>query len=122
MLGMRKKTKLARAAETAAAVTAGARRSGAAVAKDVDAMLGTLADTIADARASLSTMAEDGALAARSALATVVKESRAGVKRADKKWKKMETKQKVAVVGAVLAALAAAAAAPAVVRKVRKRR
>jgi hypothetical protein len=88
----------------------------------MDALLGTLADKIADARSTISTLADDGATAARGSLDSMVKETKKGVKQLDKKWKKMEPKQKLAIAGAVLAALAAAAATPTVVRKIRKRR
>ena len=119
MLGMRKKTTLGKVADS---VSTSAKKSGAAVAKDMDALLGTLADKIADARSAVATLADDGAAAARGSLDTMVKESKKGVKQLDKKWKKMEPKQKLAVAGAILAALAAAAATPAVVRKIRKSR
>jgi hypothetical protein len=119
MLGMRKKTTLEKVADS---VSTTAKKKSAAVAKDMDALLGTLADKIADARSTIATMADDGATAARESLDSVVKGSKKGVKQLDKKWKKMEPKQKLAVAGAILAALAAAAATPAVVRKIRKRR
>jgi len=119
MLGMRKKTTLEKVADS---VSTSAKKSGAAVAKDMDALLSTLADKIADARSTVAALADDGAAAARGSLDTMVKESKKGVKQLDKKWKKMEPKQKLAVAGAILAALAAAAATPAVVRKIRKRR
>ena len=119
MLGMRKKTKLEKVADS---VSATAKKSSAAVSKDVDALLGSLVEKIGDARSTIATLADDGASAARSSLDAVVKESRKGVKQLDKKWKKMEPKQKIAIAAAVLAALAAAAATPAVVRKIRKSR
>jgi hypothetical protein len=67
-------------------------------------------------------LAGDGAAAASESLDRVVKESKKGVKALDKKWRTMEPRHKVAVVGGLLAVLAAAAAAPAVAKRVRARR
>jgi hypothetical protein len=119
MLGRKKTTGLQRAVDTTKEV---ARKTGAAASAEMDTLLGTLAETVADARGSISKLSEEGAAEARKALDMVVKETRKGVKQLDKKWKKMDTKQKVAVVGGLLAVLAAAAATPTVVRKIRERK
>lgn len=115
----RKKTKAAAAVDSSLEM---ARKGGAAVGAEMDHLLGTLAEKVSDARTAISTLSEEGAEAARRTLDTVVKETRAGVKKLDKKWKKMTPKQKVAVVGGLLAVLAAAAGTAAAVKKARKRK
>jgi hypothetical protein len=118
-LGRKKKTKLAAAVDTSRDL---ARQGGAAVSAEMDHLLGTLSEKVTDARAAISTLSEEGADAARRALDTVVKETRSGVKKLDKKWKKMTPKQKVAVVGGLLAVLAAAAGTAVAVKKSRKKK
>lgn len=119
MLGMKKKSKLDAAVKESHAIV---RKSGAALSSEVDSLLGTLADKVADARGAISTLSEESAAAASQALDKVVKSTKKGVKQLDKKWQKMDTKQKVAVVGGLLAVLAAAAATPAIVKKVKARK
>jgi hypothetical protein len=119
MLGMKKKSKLDAAVKESHAIV---RKSGAALSAEVDNLLGTLADKVADARGAISTLSEDSAAAASQALDKVVKSTKKGVKQLDKKWQKMDTKQKVAVVGGLLAVLAAAAATPTIVKKVKARK
>lgn len=119
MFGAKKKSKLAAVVDSTRVAT---RRSSAALTSQVDDLLASLADKVADARSSLSGLAEDGATAASSALEGVVKESKKSIKALDKRWQKMEPRHKVAVVGGLLAVLAAAAAAPAVARRVRAAR
>jgi ABC-type transporter MlaC component len=119
VLGRRKKSKLAAAVDSSREM---ARKGGTAVSEEMDHLLGTLSEKVSDARSAISTLSEEGAVAAREALDTVVKETRAGVKKLDKKWKKMTPKQKVAVVGGLLAVLAAAAGTAAAVKKARKKR
>ena len=79
---------------------------------ELDELLGALADKVADARGALSTYASEGAETANRSLDKVVRESKKGVRTLDRKWKKMDSKQKLVVVGGLLAVLAAAAAAP----------
>ena len=119
MLGMKKKSKIDSVVKESQAVV---RKSGAALSAEVDNLLGTLADKVADARGAISTLSEESAAAASQALDKVVKNTKKGVKQLDKKWQKMDTKQKVAVVGGLLAVLAAAAATPAIVKKVKARK
>ena len=119
MLGSRKKSRLQ---EAATGMSEAARKSGAVVAAEVDTLLGTLADKVGDVRGTISSLSDEGAAAARRSLDAVVKETRKGVKQLDKKWQKMSTQQKVAVVGGLLAVLAAAAATPTVVKKIRSKR
>lgn len=116
ILGSRKKKSvLAGVVDT---TTTAARDTGAAVAAEVDNLLGALAGKVSEARERVSTLSDDGAKAARRTLDSAVKETRKAAKQLDKKWKKMDTRQKTLLVGGILAALAAAVAAPAVVRKV----
>jgi hypothetical protein len=52
---------------------------------------------------------------------TLVKKTRRGVRALDRRWNRMDGRQKLAVAGGLLAVLAAAAAAPTVVRRLRER-
>ena len=117
MLGSRKSTN--KIAETVEGVRVAASERGAALAAEVDNVLGALAGKVTEAREKVATMTGDGAKAARRALDGAVKETRKAAKQLDKKWQKMDTRQKALVVGGVLAAVAAAVAAPSIARKVR---
>lgn len=86
---------------------------------ETDKLLGSLSEKVSDARVALADWTEDSADNTRAALAQAVKKSKRGIRDLDRRWKKMSTGQKAAVVGGLLAALAAAAAAPKVIRKVR---
>jgi hypothetical protein len=119
MFGSRKKSKLAAVVDDSRSAV---NKSSAALSAQVDELLGTLADKVADARGALSSYASDGAETASKSLDKVLKDSRKGVKTLDRKWKKMDSKQKVLVAGGLLAALAALVAAPTVVKKVRARK
>lgn len=119
MFGTRKKSKLATVVDSTRVAT---RRSSAALTAEMDELLSSLADKVADARSTLTDLAGEGATAASESLDRVVKESKKGVKALDKRWRTMEPRHKVAVVGGLLAVLAAAAAAPAIAKRVRARR
>lgn len=115
-MGFKKKAE--KAASGAADQVSKAR---AKVDQEADQLLASLSDKVSDARVALSDWAEDGADTARASLAAAVKKSKRGVRNLDRKWKKMSTGQKAAVVGGLLAVLAAAAAAPTVVKKIKGR-
>jgi hypothetical protein len=89
--------------------------------EELDHLLVSLSDKVADVRAALATAAEDGLEAAGAGVDALVKKSRRGVRALDRRWKRMDGRQKIAVAGGLLAVLAAAAAAPTVVRKLRER-
>jgi hypothetical protein len=93
----------------------------AKVSAELDGLLGTLSGKISDVRDSIASAADEGAAMASRGLDQALAKSRRGVRQLEKRWRKMDTKQKATVVGGVLAALAAAAATPAIVRKVRGR-
>jgi hypothetical protein len=115
-IGFKKKAQ--KTADGAADKVAKAR---AKVDQEADKLLASLSDKVSDARVALSDWAEDGADTARAGLAAAVKKTKRGVRDLDRKWKKMSTGQKAAVVGGLLAVLAAAAAAPKVVKKLKGR-
>jgi type II secretory pathway component PulM len=94
-------------------------RSTEAAHEELDGLLSSLSEKVADVRSALATAYEDGAESVSDGVDTLVKKTRKGVKSLDKRWQKMDRKQKVLVAGGLLAVLAAAAAAPAVVRKAR---
>ena len=81
----------------------------------------TLAGKVSDVRAAIRTATANGIEAAGDGLDLAIRKSRKGVHALEKKWKKMDTKQKVGVIGGLVAVLAAAAATPTLVRKVRAR-
>ena len=114
-MGLKKK-----ADKNVSAARAKLGQARARVEADADQLLGSLSDKVSDARVALSDWAEDGADAARAGFALAVKKSKRGVRSLDRRWKKMSTGQKAAVVGGLLAVLAAAAA-PAVIKKAKKR-
>jgi hypothetical protein len=97
-------------------------RSKAAASEELDGLLSSLSDKVADVRTALASAAADGADSVGEGVDTLVKNTRKGIKNLDKRWQKMDKKQKVAVAGGLLAVLAAAVAAPSVVRKVRQSR
>ncbi len=115
-MGLRKKTE-----KSASAAGAKVAKARAQVEKEADQLLSSLSEKVSDARVSLSDWAEDGADAARAGLAVAVKKSKRGIRTLDRKWKKMSTGQKAAVVGGLLAVLAAAAAAPKAIKKAKGR-
>ena len=113
---------------TRQAVAAVVDKSDALVAKqrvvverELDGLLSTLTGKIVEVRDAVVTAADDGAILASRGLDRAVVKSRGGIRKLEKRWKKMDTNQKAGVIGGLLAALAAAAAAPAVIRKVRGR-
>ncbi len=88
--------------------------------EDLDKLLASLSEKVSDVREAISTRADEGAEAIESGVATLVKQSQQGIKKLDRKWQKLDRRQKLAVAGGLIAALAAAAAAPAIARKARK--
>lgn len=86
---------------------------------ELDDLLGSLSEKVTDMRATLATAAEDGSESVGKGVHAMVKKTRKGIKDLDKRWKKLDGKQKIAIAGGLLAVLAAAAAAPAVVRRIR---
>ena len=115
-MGLRKKTE-----KSASAAGAQVAKARARMEEEADQLLGSLSEKVSDARTALSDWAEDGTDAARAGLALAVKKSKRGIRTLDRKWKKMSTGQKAAVVGGLLAVLAAAAAAPTVIKKAKRR-
>jgi hypothetical protein len=110
------------------AVTAGERKADAVVARsrarvdrELKGLLSTLDGKISDVRRGIASAADDGAALASRGLDQAITKSRRGVKKLEKKWKRMDTAQKAGVIGGLLAALAAAAATPALIRKARGR-
>ena len=97
-------------------------RSKAAATEELDELLCSLSEKVTDVRSALATAATDGAESIGDGVDSLVKSTRKGIKDLDKRWQKMDKKQKVAVAGGLLTVLAAAVAAPAVVRKVRASR
>ena len=89
---------------------------------ELDDLLGSLSEKVSDMRATLATAAEDGAETVGNGVNSMVKKTRKGIKDLDKRWKKLDGKQKIAIAGGLLAVLAAAAVTPAVVRKLRASR
>jgi hypothetical protein len=89
--------------------------------KELDSFATVLAGKVSDVRAAIATAADEGAAAATRGLDAAIQKSRKGVRQLEKRWKKMDTRQKAGVVGGLLAAIAAAAAAPALIRKARGR-
>ena len=110
-----------KASKSAGAAAERVAKARAIVDQEADKLLGSLSEKVSDARVALSDWAEDGADAARAGLAQTIKKSKRGIRTLDRKWKKMSTGQKAAVVGGLLAVLAAAAAAPKVVKKIKGR-
>lgn len=88
---------------------------------ELDHLLESLSDKVTDVRAALATVAEDGLEAAGAGVDALVKKTRRGVRALDRRWKRMDGRQKIAVAGGLLAVLAAAAATPTIVRKLRER-
>ena len=80
-----------------------------------------LAGKISDVREAIREATADGLEAAGDGLDLALKKSRKGMRDLEKRWRKMDTRQKATVVGGILAVLAAAAATPALVRKARER-
>jgi hypothetical protein len=110
------------------AIVVGETKADRAVARSrqkVDAELkgleSTLLGKISDVRRAIASAADDGAAIASRGLDQAIRSSRKGVRRLEKKWQRMDTRQKAGVVGGLLAALAAAAAAPTLIRKARGR-
>lgn len=97
------------------------RRSRESLRAEFDDLLGSLSGKVTDLRAELAATAEDGAAAVEDGVDSMVKKTRKGIRSLDRRWRKMDGKQKIALAGGLLAVLAAAAAAPAVVKKLRKR-
>jgi len=91
------------------------------VERELDGLLATLTGKIQEVRDAVVTAADDGAVLASRGLDRAVVKSRGGIKKLEKRWRKMDTNQKAGVIGGLLAALAAAAAAPSVIRRVRGR-
>lgn len=89
--------------------------------EELDRLLGTLSDKVADVRAALATAKDNGIDGLGDGLDSVVKKTRKGVRALDRKWRRMDNPQRIAVAGGLLAVLAAAAAAPTVARKIRAR-
>jgi hypothetical protein len=104
-----------------AAVATRLDRSRETLNRELDDLLHSLSEKVADVRDALSSAAETGAEKVGDGVDAMVKSSRKGVKALDRRWRKMDRGQKVAVAGGLLAALAAAAAAPTVIRKIRQR-
>jgi hypothetical protein len=116
MLGRKNETKIADSLE---GVRLAATEKGAAVVAGVDDVLGALAGKVSEAREKVATMTGDGAKAARKALDGAMKETRNAAKQLDKRWQKLDSRQKGLVVGGLLAAVAAALAAPSIMRKMK---
>ncbi len=91
------------------------------VERELDGLLSTLTGKIQEVRDAVVGAADDGAILASRGLDRAVVKSRGGIKKLEKRWRKMDTNQKAGVIGGLLAALAAAAAAPSVIRRVRGR-
>jgi len=102
------------------AVRNGLARSRHAANEELDGLLSSLSEKVADVRTALAAAAEDGAETVAEGVDSLVEKTRKGVRDLDKRWQKMDRKQKVAVVGGLLAVLAAAAAAPKLVRKAKE--
>jgi hypothetical protein len=115
-IGLRKK-----ADKSTAAVAERVTKARGKLGDETDRLVASLSDKVSDARVALSDWAEDGADAARASLAQAVKKSKRGIRNLDRKWQKMSTGQKAAVIGGLLAVLAAAAATPKVIKKVKGR-
>ncbi len=103
------------------AMKAALSRSREVASEELDELLGSLSDKVADVRSALASAAEDGADAIGDGVDSLVKKSKKGVRALNKRWQKLDRKQKVAIAGGLLAMLAAAAATPAVVRRVQSR-
>lgn len=97
-------------------------RSKVAASDELDGLLSSLSDKVSDVRTALASAAADGAESVGEGVDAMVKNTRKGIKSLDKRWQKMDKKQKIAVAGGLLAVLAAVVAAPSVVRKVRQSR
>ena len=89
---------------------------------EFDDLLGSLLEKVTDMRSSLATAAGEGRETVEAGVGSMVKKTRKGIRDLDKRWKKLDGKQKIAIAGGLLAVLAAAAVAPTVVKKIRKRR
>jgi len=89
--------------------------------EELDLLLESLSDKVADVRSALATVAEDGLEAAGAGVDALVRKTRRGVRALDRRWKRMDGRQKIAVAGGLLTVLAAAAATPTIVRKLRER-
>ncbi|MGE0639404.1 MAG: hypothetical protein AB7G12_07255 [Thermoanaerobaculia bacterium] len=89
--------------------------------EELDHLLGTLADKVADVRGALASAKDEGIDHLGDGLDSVVKKTRKGVRALDRRWRRMNNPQRVALAGSLLAVLAAAAAAPTVARRIRER-
>lgn len=105
---------------TGKALRNGMVRSRDAASEELDGLLSSLSEKVADVRTALAAAAEEGAETVTDGVDSLVQQTRKGVRNLDKRWQKMDRKQKVAVVGGLLAVLAAAAAAPRLVRKAKE--
>ncbi|MEO8275220.1 MAG: hypothetical protein ABI639_03320 [Thermoanaerobaculia bacterium] len=102
-------------------VKAGLSRSREVASEELDGLLSSLSEKVADVRSALASATEDGIETINDGVDSMVKKTRKGIKSLDKRWQKMDRKQKVAVAGGLLAVLAAAAAAPAIARRIKDR-
>lgn len=89
--------------------------------QELDALLVTLSDKVSDVRSALAAATENGIEAVGDGVDSLVRKTRRGVRSLDRRWNRMDNRQKLAVAGGLLAVLAAAAATPTVVRKLRDR-
>lgn len=105
---------------TGKAVRSGLSRSREAASEELDGLLSSLSEKVADVRSALAAAAQDGAESVSDGVDSLVKQTRKGVRNLDKRWQKLDRKQKVAIAGGLLAVLAAAAAAPTIVRKTKE--
>ena len=103
------------------AVKKAVTRTSQSGSEELDQLLGTLADKVADVRAALASAKDEGIDHLGDGLDSVVKKTRKGVRALDRRWRRMDNPQRVALAGSLLAVLAAAAAAPTVVRRIRTR-
>ena len=113
---------------TRRAVNGVAKKSDALVAKqrvvverELDGLLATLTGKIQEVRNAVVSAADEGAILASRGLDRAVVKSRGGIRKLEKRWRRMDTNQKAGVIGGLLAALAAAAATPALIRRARSR-
>ena len=88
---------------------------------ELDRLLASLAEKVADVRAALASAKDNGAEGLGHHLDGIVQGTRKGVDALDRRWRRMDKPQRIALAGGLLAALAAAAAAPTVVRRIRAR-
>jgi hypothetical protein len=112
---------LATARAEGAAAAERLKESGEAMRVELDELLSSLSEKVSDMRSSLATATEEGADAGGNGARKLVKQTRKGIQDLDRRWNKLDGKQKLAIAGGLLAVLAAAAATPTVVRKIRER-